>query len=149
MKRTALSLCLVICAGAAGAARAGTLSSLTSASSCANPLVASAMAPVDYFVDAGPKVCKSLCKSAAAQCKGYVKGSASCALASYKSENRYRLENCVLVSATPADLKACRDAVNADYKSLKTEVHDFAPGQLEACGQWGRDCAAACSGAPL
>jgi len=147
MKRTATLVALI--ASLPVLARAGTLSGLTTADSCAYPFVSSAMAPVDYFFDAGPKVCKSLCQRAASQCKGYVKGYASCAGASYKNGNHYALENCALVSASPAALHDCRDAVNASYKAQKGDLAELASGQVDACAQWGKDCVAACVGAPL
>jgi len=130
-------------------ARAGTLSGLTSPESCAFPSVASAMAPVDVFVAAGPKVCASLCKRAAAQCKGYVRGYQRCALASYKNGNHYALENCALISASPAALHDCRDAVNASTKAQKGALAELVPGELDACAQWGKDCATTCAGAAL
>ena len=152
MKRTTASLGVIaVIASLALAvenARAGLLSNLTSAGDCAFPFVSSQMAPVDYFTAAGPKVCKSLCKHAASQCKGYVKGYAGCALASYKNENRYGLQNCGLISTSPAELKDCRVTVGANYKAEKTGLANFIPGQLDACAQWGDDCAAACA-APL
>jgi hypothetical protein len=111
MRRAALSLGLIsltlVLAAHAQRATAGTVSGLISPENCASPFVADAMADPNSFVPSGDKVCKALCKRAASQCKQYVKGSLSCSLGTAKLERRYGLENCKLISASPADLKTC------------------------------------------
>lgn len=153
MTRTTLALGLIALTLAlpmpADRAAAGTVSGLISPSNCASPFVADAMADPNSFVPSGEKVCKALCKRAASQCKQYAKGSLSCSLGAAKLERRYGLENCKLISASPADLKSCVAGVNAGYASFKAGNAQLAPQIMGDCAQWGDDCQTACAGTPL
>jgi hypothetical protein len=153
MSRTILSLTLIsLILGVwvpPEPAAAGTIQSLISPGDCASPFVAGAMQPPNTFTAAEDKACKALCKRAAAQCKQYAKGALACALGAAKLERRYALQNCKLISATPAALKECFASANDAYKGIKLDNAALAPQVLADCAGWGDDCQTACAGKPL